>query len=67
MHIICTTKQAASRALIVLMAAGHRTIDVYGLSPEKPLSPSFTITLPQPLSATLRAHIEQILDTQVVD
>ena len=67
MHITCATEQAASQILLVLMTAKLGPIDVYGLSPEKSLSPPYTITLPQPLDATLRIRVEQIPDAQVVD
>jgi hypothetical protein len=67
MQVLCTTKQATSQVLLLLMAAGHWPLQVHGSSPEKSLSPPFIIILHKPLDATLRTHIEQIPNTQVVD
>ena len=66
MQIICATQQAASYVLLLFMTAQLGPIDIYTFSQKETRSPRFTITLRQPLDATLRTTIEGIPDIQII-
>jgi hypothetical protein len=67
MQIICTTEAAASQVLFLLMVANLWQRDDFSIALKDILSPPFVIDLHRPLDATLRAQIEQIPDTLIID